>query len=65
MVNYYFPLLLYLINNHYNPPYVYVLNQTMNKLYVKMFSKHYSNVCMIDFIMQAVDYGVSNLVEPP
>ena len=37
MVNYYFPLLLYLINNHYNPPYAYVLDQTMNKLYIKMF----------------------------
>ena len=37
----------------------------MNKLYVKLFSKHYSNVYMIDFIIQVVDYGVTNLVEPP
>ena len=37
----------------------------MKRLYVKMFSKHHYNVYVIDFIMQVVDYGVKNLVEPP
>ena len=36
----------------------------MNKLYAKLFSKHYSNVYMINFIMHMIDYSVLNLVEP-
>ena len=55
MVNYSSPLLLYLINKQYNPPYINVLDQTMNKFYIIMFSKHRSNVYMVDFIMQVVD----------
>ena len=30
-----------------------------------MFYKHYSNVYMVDFIMQVIDYGISNLMESP
>ena len=37
----------------------------INEFYIIMFSKHHSHVYVVDYIMQVVDYGITNLVESP
>ena len=39
------------------------MRPTINQIYITMFYKHYSNVYVVDYIMQVVDYGITNLVE--
>ena len=59
------PLFLYLINKQIQSLYINVLDQMINEFYIIMFSKHHSNVYVVDYIMQVVDYGITNLVESP
>ena len=41
------------------------MRATINQIYITIFYKHYSNVYVVDYIMQVVDYGITNLVESP
>ena len=59
------PLFLYLINKQIQSLYINVLDQMIIEFYIIMFSKHHSNVYVVDYIMQVVDYGIMNLVESP
>ena len=59
------PLFLYLINKQIQSLYINVLDQKIIEFYLIMFSKHHSNVYVVDYIMQVVDYGITNLVESP
>ena len=37
----------------------------INEFYIIMFYKHHSNVYVVDFITQVIDYGITNLAESP
>ena len=65
MVTIIIPLFLYLINKQIQSLYINVLDQMIIEFYIIMFSKHHSNVYVVDFITQVIDYGITNLVESP